>query len=293
MTCPTRRERALALANAIAYLDQRLKRRGAEIRKFQPKASGAVLLESYDCGKNCLGCAHYRWGLWIAHPGRWPGGRTAFLCHRVRYPLRHLPRPGRRRTSPAAADEEAPGRVILLQVLISETQSLIRTRTSLVRALDRLRRANAAAKAALQVNTPGTAPHRPVGATADARPPIDPQARRLAAALDAVRTLERIDQRLLAIASDLRKTPAARRGRLQLRQTAAARWVWVTLDYTHGSRLRVPHPVEITDPGRRVHGDEHARALVRKARRLLDARRRLITTFANASRLSSRIVGRY
>ena len=55
---------------AVGEIDRRLHTIAKYLRTIQPKRSGALIPESFTCGKNCLGCPHYRWGLWLAYPDR-------------------------------------------------------------------------------------------------------------------------------------------------------------------------------------------------------------------------------
>lgn len=100
----------------------------AEIKAAQAKTSGAVCLELYGCGDNCLGCPHPRWVQYYWSPDR-PGRDGILKCINLdkadKDPARLIPRKGKN------ADE--------LRALIAEAKEIIEERAALIAALRTLR----------------------------------------------------------------------------------------------------------------------------------------------------------
>lgn len=111
----------------IHEINTRLTEIAQVLRDIQLKRDGVILLELYDCSRNCLGCPHPRWIQWKWHKNKI---RNNWIGHRISGdPIPKLKR------SDSFADTYAER----LQ-LSREVKSLIAERSSIIKRLSDLDR---------------------------------------------------------------------------------------------------------------------------------------------------------
>lgn len=117
---------AFARINEINY---RVEELAEEIKSSQKEYVGAVTLNLYDCGKDCLGCPHPKWRFWFARKVHPKSTETILLSTQVKYPLKRLLKKG-----PHAENYEAT------RLLVKEAVDLFKERTEILQTISNMNR---------------------------------------------------------------------------------------------------------------------------------------------------------